>query len=364
MSFTPQMEPWFDGRERAAMDKYMSSGGWLTEFRETQKLEGMLADYTGSKECALVNNGTVSLTLMALACGVKAGDEVISPNFTMIASPNSVGLFGAKSVFVDVEPETLCMDIDLTRAAITDKTKAIMFVPTNGRYPKCGIGAFEQLCEDHGLIFMEDSAQSLGSYYPDGRHQGSVGKAGSFSFSMPKIITTGQGGAVVTSDEEVNYKMRRLKDFGRARGGIDIHDMIGYNFKFTDMQAVIGQAQMETLDKRVEMKKVMLKRYHAGLADCPDVSFFDQDLEHTTPWFIDVLLSGRREELVAFLKEREIGTRLMYPPINKQLAYQVPGEHPVSNKIGANGLWLPSQAQLPLEKIDEICGYICEFYKS
>ena len=362
MSFLPQMEPWFDNRERDALDAYMAEGGWLTEFKKTEQLEETIATYVGSAHCAMVNNGTVSLTVMALAAGVKPGDEVIIPNFTMIASANSMQMFGAIPVFVDVEPETLCMDIDKVRAAITDKTRAILFVPANGRYPKAGIEAFERLAEERGVILLEDSAQSLGSRYPDGRHQGTAGKAGSFSFSAPKIITTGQGGCVVTSDEEINHRMRRLKDFGRASGGIDIHDSIGYNFKFTDMQAVIGLVQMEKLDERVVRKKDILRRYQDGLAACGPVSFFDQDLEHTTPWFIDVLLAEGRAELVAFLKERGIGTRLMYPPVNKQKAWNRPGEHPVSEKVGANGLWLPSQAQLSDEQIDEICGQIRIFY--
>src|SRR5262249_130095 len=107
----------------------------------------------------------------------------------------------------------------------------------------------------------------------------------------------------------------------------------------------------------------ILRRYQRNLGQVKEIRFFDQDLNHTTPWFIDVLLEHGREDLIALLKSQGIGTRLMYPPINKQVAYQVPGEHPVSNKIGVGGLWLPSQAQLTDEKIDEICEIIAGFYK-
>ena len=191
-NFIPQMEPWFDENEKMAMNDYMEEGGWLTEFRRTEKFENLIAEYTGSKYCIAVNNGTISLTLAAMACGIEAGDEVIVPNFTMIATPNSIMMFGAKPVFVDVELETLCLDIEKVKAAITPKTKAIMLVCANGRYPKCGIDAFVDLCKEYKLKLIEDSAQSLGSFYPDGRHQGSVGHVGSFSFSAPKVITTGQ----------------------------------------------------------------------------------------------------------------------------------------------------------------------------
>lgn len=124
----------------------------------------MIADYTKTKHCIVVNNGTISLTLAALAAGVEAGDEVIVPNYTMIATPNSVKLFGAKPVFVDVEEDTLCMDIQKVKEAITSKTKALILVSANGRYPRVGIEAFEKLCQENNLVLIEDAAQSLGSF--------------------------------------------------------------------------------------------------------------------------------------------------------------------------------------------------------
>lgn len=360
-NFIPQMEPWFGEEERIALDNYMKSGGWLTEFNQTQKFEQMISDYTGAKYCFAVNNGTVSLTLAALACGIKNGDEVIVPNFTMIATPNSIIFFGAKPIFVDVGPETLCLDIKQVKKAITKKSKAIMLVSANGRYPKVGVEAFIKLAKENNLILIEDSAQALGSFFPNGKHIGTMGDVGSFSFSAPKVISTGQGGAIVTNDDDIAYKLKRLKDFGRSRGGIDIYDTIGWNFKFTDLQAVIGIEQMKKLQWRVDRKKEILKKYQENLKDVKQIKFFDQDLKNTTPWFIDVFVEDR-EKLILLLKENNIGTRLMYPPINKQKAYQVSGEHPVSNMVGDKGLWLPSSSQLTGEQIDYICDKIVTFY--
>ncbi len=360
-NFIPQMEPWFGEEERIALDNYMKAGGWLTEFKQTQKFEQMVCDYTGAKHCFVVNNGTVSLTLATLACGIKAGDEVIVPNFTMIATPNSVRLFGAIPVFVDVEPETLCLDFKKMKEAITTKTKAVMLVSANGRYPKVGVEAFVKLAKENNSVLIEDSAQALGSFFPNGKHIGTMGDVGSFSFSAPKVISTGQGGAIITNDDDIAYKLKRLKDFGRSGGGKDIHDTIGWNFKFTDLQAVIGIEQMKKLQWRVDRKKEILKQYKENLKDVMQVKFFDQDLENTTPWFIDVFVEDR-EKLITFLKENNIGTRLMYPPVNKQKAYQVPGEHPVSNMVGKKGLWLPSASQLTNEEIDIICKKISIFY--
>jgi len=360
--FINQMEPWFGEEERIALNDYMKAGGWLTEFRKTQEFEKMICDYTGAKYCFAVNNGTISLTLAAMAVGVEAGDEVIVPNYTMIATPNSVKMFGAVPVFVDVEEETLCLDIEKVKEAITNKTKAIMLVTANGRYPKAGIDAFVQLAKENGLILIEDSAQALGSFYPNGKHIGTVGLVGSFSFSAPKVISTGQGGVIITNDDNVAYKLKRLKDFGRSGGGNDVHDMIGFNFKFTDLQGVVGVEQMKKLQWRVDRKKEILNRYQENLKDVKQVKFFDQDLEKTTPWFIDILVENR-DELQTFLKENNIGTRVMYPPINMQKAYSVEGEHPVSELVGKNGLWLPSASQLHDDEIDDITKIIRKFYR-
>jgi perosamine synthetase len=359
--FIPQMEPWFGDEERLAIDTYMRENGWITEFKKTQEFEKVLAEYAGTKHCIVVNNGTISLTLAAIAANIKAGDEVIVPNYTMIATPNSVSMFGAKPVFVDVEPETLCLDINLVEKAITNKTKAIILVLANGRYPVSGINAFEELAKKYNLVLLEDSAQSLGSLYPDGRHQGSVGLVGSFSFSTPKIISTGQGGALVTNDDDVAFRLKRLKDFGRSGGGLDVHDSIGYNFKFTDLQAIIGIEQMKKINWRVKRKKEMFELYKSKLAGCTSVNFFEQDTKITAPWFIDVLVENKLP-LMEYLKSKGIGSRLMYPPINKQEAYNVQGNHPVSNLVGEKGLWLPSAAQLTNEEIEFICDNISIFY--
>lgn len=362
-NFIMQMRPLFGEEEKKAICEYMDEEGFITEFKRTEQFEQMIAEYTGAKHCVVVNNGTISLTLAAMAVGVQAGDEVIVPNYTMIATPNSVRMFGAVPIFVDVEPETLCLDIEKVKQALTSKTRAIMLVSANGRYPKVGISAFEELARERNLLLIEDSAQSLGSFYPDGRHIGRAGLVGSFSFSAPKIISTGQGGALITDDDAVAAKLRRLKDFGRSGGGNDIHDSIGYNFKFTELQACIGIEQMKKLPARVERKKEIWHRYAENLTGVSGIKLFDHDLERTSPWFIDSLVENR-EGLIAHMKAAGIGTRVMYPPINRQIAYQMAGEHTISNLIGEKGLWLPSAVQLSDQEIDRICDAIRGFYRN
>lgn len=359
--FIMQMRPWFGEEEKKAVCDYMDEDGFITEYKRTKHFEDLISSYTKAKHCIVVNNGTISLSLAAMASGIEAGDEVIVPNYTMIATPNSLKLFGAVPVFVDVEPDSLCLDISLVEKAITPKTKGIILVSANGRYPKVGIEAFEKLCKVKQLVLIEDSAQSLGSFYPDGRHIGSAGLVGSFSFSAPKIISTGQGGAIITNSDEIAKKLRLLKDFGRTSGGVDVHDSIGYNFKFTELQACIGVAQMAKLPYRVKRKKEIYNLYKSELSNVKEINFFHQDLSTSAPWFIDVL-AKKRNDLQIFLKKKNIGTRVMYPPISSQLAYRATGNYPVSFNVGENGLWLPSMTQLTNDEIIKITKTIKDFY--
>lgn len=360
--FIMQMRPLFGDEEKRAITAYMEEDGFLTEFKRTEQFESMIANFTGARHCVVVNNGTISLTLAAMAAGIKAGDEVIVPNYTMIATPNSVKMFGAIPVFVDVEPETLCADIEKVKLAITSRTKAIMLVSANGRYPAAGVGAFEKLACEQGLTLIEDAAQSLGSFYPDGRHVGTAGLVGSFSFSAPKIISTGQGGALITNDDEIANRIRRLKDFGRSGGGNDIHDSIGFNFKFTELQAVVGIEQMKKLKERVKRKKEIWRNYKESLYGIDAINLFENNLEYTAPWFIDALVE-ERSRLVEYLRNNQIGSRVMYPPINKQKAYNIAGDYVNSNYVGEKGLWLPSSVQLTDAQIEHITDHIKCFYK-
>ncbi|MDB4220771.1 DegT/DnrJ/EryC1/StrS family aminotransferase [Amylibacter sp.] len=360
--FIMQMRPLFGDEEKKAICEYMDEDGFITEFKRTQKFEEMIAEFTGAKHCIVVNNGTVSLTLAAMAVGINAGDEVIVPNYTMIATPNSIKMFGATPVFVDVEDSTLCLDIELVEAAITPKTKAIMLVSANGRYPKAGIEGFELLAKERGLILVEDAAQGMGSFYPDGRHIGRAGLIGSFSFSAPKIISTGQGGALITDCDVMADKLRRLKDFGRSGGGNDIHESVGFNFKFTELQACIGIEQMKKLQDRADRKKEIFEQYKIELSGVKEISLFEHNLDNTAPWFIDSLCE-RRDDLMMFLKGRGIGSRVMYPPINKQKIYHSNDFFSVSELVGSQGLWLPSAIQLTNSQISRIGGEIKRFYR-
>lgn len=357
----PQMEPCFGAEEAALVNEYMTNPGFITEYKRTSEFEQKLCEFTGARHCIVVNNGTVSLMAIGMALGIGAGDEVIVPNYTMIASANAFAALGARIVFADVEPQTLCLDVDRAAACLTPRTKAIVLVNANGRSPQAGIDAFVALAARAGVALVEDAAQALGSYYPCGTHMGLRGLVGSLSFSAPKIISTGQGGALLTNDDAMAEKLRCIKDFGRSSGGQDYHPRFGLNFKFTELQACVGLAQMDKLRARMVRKKQIQQRYEAGLAKVPQVRLFSHDLQRITPWFVDTVVEGR-EELIAHLKAVGVNTRKMYPPLNQQPIYHQVGSFPVAEDIGANGLWLPSHSHLLDSQIDHVCRSIAEFY--
>ena len=359
MSFIHQMEPWIGEEEKNAVIEYLDSGAWLTEFKKSREFERMICDYCGAKYCSLMPNGTLSLLVALIACGIQRGDDVLVPDYTMVATPNSVVLAGANPVFVDVEEDSLCIDFDDFKRRITMKTKALLLVSINGRVPT-KMKAILDFCAKKNIIVIEDAAQSLGSFY-DTRHLGTFGAIGSFSFSAPKVITTGQGGALVTDDDELHERIKKIRDFGRSAGGSDHYLTMGWNMKFTDLQAVIGIQQMKKLPWRVERKKEIYKLYKKNLSHIKNIVFVPTSSE-TSPWFIDVLID-KREALMAYLRENNIGSRAFYPPLSSEPVYNLSDSFPVAEKIACKGLWLPSSSKLLDDEIKKICGKVEAFYK-
>lgn len=363
--FIHQMHPWIGKEEQKAMSSYLKSGGWLTEFKKTEEMEFMISQFTGAKYTCMVSNGTVSLFIALQALGISKGDEVIVPNYTMIASANAVILAGAKPVLVDIDKKNLCIDLKIAEKSLTKKTKALMIVSINGR--STDMTEVVSFCNKNKLYLIEDAAQSLGSRWR-GKHLGTFGEIGSFSFSSPKIITTGQGGALVTNNTSLMKKIRQIKDFGRIRNGVDEYETLGYNFKFTDIQAVIGIEQMKKLPTRVERKKEIYSLYKKALSSLQQIQFIATDLEDTSPWLIDILVE-KRCGLIAYLLQNQIGSRVFYPPIHSQAPYKQWPEYnnthfPISEEVSSKGLSLPSSSSLTDKTILQVCAVIKKFYSS
>ncbi|MDO8619764.1 MAG: DegT/DnrJ/EryC1/StrS family aminotransferase [bacterium] len=361
----PQMEAWFGEEEAKAVSDYLKGNlkgrPWNAEF------EKAVRDVTGASFAVTTLNGTISLTQALLALELKPGDEVLVPDSTMIATPNSCLIIGLKPVLVDIEKETLCLDLTRAEEALTPRTKAMMYVPLNGR--SGNMDEVVAFCKKHTLFLIEDAAQALGSYYKGThffkKHLGTFGDIGSFSFSLFKIISTTQGAVLVTSSEKWNEKIKLLKDFGRTGKGPDIHDHFGFNFKMSGVLALLGVEQFKKLPWRMKRKKEMFARFKDGLADTPQVEFIKTDLSVTTPWFMDIFVD-EPAKLATHLKKEGVDTRFFYPPVHTQEVYKkdyVGKSFPVSERYATRGLWLPSSSQLTNEEIDHIIGAIKKFYK-
>jgi len=357
MDFIHQVAPSIDENEIKALEQYLRSGGWLTEFQRTEEFERRIAEAVGVKHASVVNNGTISLALGLLALGIGRDDEVLVPNLTMIASPNSVTLIGAKPVLVDISPEDLCMDPEQARRKLTRRTKAVMYVNLNGRGNH--VAEFATLCRERGVALIEDAAQAFGSRVGNRCH-GTFGQIGSYSFSPHKIITTGQGGALVTNDDRLHEKIEKLKDFGRTQGGADFHDTFGINSKFTDVQAVIGIEQIKKLPWRIQRKREIYATYERLLAGVPGIEFIPTDLAQCVPWFVDIYVPDP-DGLQKHLKNSGIGSRRIYPPVHSQKIFGLAESFPVSERYCSRGLWLPSSVTLTAEQLERICSQIQAF---
>lgn len=353
-----QSKPWFSGNETEVVAGYLTPGSWLTEYTKTHELENIIADYLGVRHCIAVPNGTLALYAALVCLGIGRGDKVLVPDLTMIATANAVRMVGAEPVFVDIERETLCFDTNSVKDF--NKVKAAIVVSLNGRAPD--MKYIQRWTQDHGILLIEDACQAFGSCWA-GQYLGTFGICGAFSFSPHKIITTGQGGCIVTNDDGLAHTIRLFKDFGRVCGGVDDYQVFGINLKFTDLQAVIGIEQMRSIDWRIVRKKQIFDLYRNSLSGLPKINFVETNLKETVPWFVDILVEDR-EGLREFLRQKDIQTRPMYPPIRRTAVYGIEAEGGwISDYVSRQGLWLPSFLGLSDDQINEVCSAIVEYHR-
>jgi len=362
-----QIEPSLGKEEKEELLKVIDSG-WYTESSKTREFEKKFANFIGAKYASAVTSGTAALFIGLKALGIGRGDEVIVPDLTFVASPNSIEMTGAKPILVDIEKNSLNLDSSKIEKLITKKTKAIMPVDFNGR--KTEIFKIREIAKKNNLYLIEDACQAIGSYYSD-KHLGTLSDIGVFSFSVPKIITMGQGGMIITNDKKIYEKCLAIKDFGRDFGAKKNmkrsfeHKTIGYNFKLTEFQAAIGLAQIKKLKKRIKIKKKMLKQYTEKLSSLKDINFINTDNKTETLWMMDILLKSKhlRNNLINYLERKNIQTRIFYPPIHRLRPYKdQDSKFKICSNISDRGLWLPSSVTLNDEQLDLICNEITKFF--
>jgi perosamine synthetase len=356
--------PQFGSQEKSLISDVIDSG-FLNDGTVTSRFERQVAELLGSKHVVATTSGTTAIFLALASVGIGVGDEVLVPDVTFIATANAVSLTGAKPVLVDIDPENLTLDPECLGRAITSRTKAIIPVHVSGR--AANLSAISDLAKRYGLQVIEDAAEAFLSKY-QGKYLGTLGSAGCFSLSPNKTITTGQGGLVVTDDDKLHLRLRELKDQGRTArgtGGDDTHNTIGYNFKFTDLQAAIGLAQLNELPRRAARMRSMYKAYRDGLRGVEGITVISFRIEDgELPQWTDVLVD-RRDDLHDHLAAQGIHGRRFWHPLHTQAPYRMPSQaFPNSSKQIPHAMWLPSAFTLSDEDVATVCVEIQNFVRS
>jgi len=337
-----------------------SKGQYVDEF------ERRFAEYCGCKYGVTTTSGTTAIHLGLLSIGLKRDDEVIVPSFTMIASVLPIIYCGAKPVLVDADPETWCMETAQIEKKINAKTKAIMPVHIYGH--PCKMDIITEIARDRGLHVIEDAAEAHGAEYK-GRKTGSIGDIGCFSFYANKIITCGEGGMIVTDNEEIAETARSLKNLSFPKGERTyLHRAVGYNYRMTNMQAAVGLAQLERIGEFVEMRRRNAKMYNDLLGNMDGITLpVEKEWAKNVYWMYSILIQPQfrktRDQLVTRLKEKEIETRPFFIPMNTQPVFQDMRlfgveSYPVSEELSQKGLNLPSSSGLSERQIHEVCDAI------
>jgi len=366
MKFINQVEPFLGKEERRQLNEVMESG-WYTEAKKTRTFERMFSNFVGAKYACAVTSGTTALYVGLKALGIKSGDEVLVPDLTFVATANAVEMTGAKPIFVDIEKTTLNLDLKKISKKITKKTRAIILVTFNGR--TTNLRELKSYAKKNNLFVIEDAAHAIGSYF-NGKHSGNFSDVAAFSFSIPKIITTGQGGMIITNQKKLYDMCLEIKDFGRSVGSkkknIFNHATIGYNFKFTEFQAAIGIGQMMRLEKNIRKKKSIYKKYRDMLSNIDEIEFVNTDLKFQTVWSADILLKSKTQKhnLYNYLKKKLIQTRLFFPPIHRLPPYRMSDvDFENTCDISERGLFLPSSVTLTDKQICFISNEILNYFK-
>lgn len=358
-----------------------SSGSFLERF------ESEWAKYCGQKYGIAVCNGTVALELAVDACNFPKGSEIILPSFTIISCVQAVTKAGCKPVLVDCDSETYCMQVSRIEAKITDRTVAIMPVHMYGHPVE--MKPIMDIAQKHGLVVIEDVAQTQGGEYR-GKKCGSFGKLSCFSFYANKNITTGEGGMVLTSDTVIAQRLRKLKNLCFLKSPRFLHYRLGYNYRMTNIQAALGLAQLENIDRFIERKIDMAKKYSQALVNLPLQLPMEHKWAKNVIWMYNVLLKEDKQsqeffekdwknispeeyfrwpayKLMKVLEQAGVQTRPFFIGMHEQPVFHEQGlfkgeRYPVTEKIARSGFYLPSGQAITDFQIDEVSRALKEIF--
>jgi perosamine synthetase len=365
----PVSQPFQWGNERAYVDRAIREN-WISSAGEfLERFETAFARYCGCKFGVACMNGTVACHLAFAAAGIEAGDEVICPDFTMMSPVFALLYLGAKPVFVDADPASWTIDVRAIERRITPRTRAILAVHIYGH--PCDMDAIREIAGRHGLKVLEDAAEAHGGEVR-GKRTGALGDVAAFSFYANKIITTGEGGMVVTNDPGIAERARSLKNlsFGKTPESRFIHEGVGFQYRMTNVQAAIGVAQMEHVDEAVAAKIEIARSYGEALAGIPGATLPPQSSWAKNVYWVYGILIGKafgksRREVQARLHDEGIETRTFFYPTHRQKMFAPPAEgFPVSCRLWDEGLYIPSYIGMGDAAIERVAGAIRRIQRS
>lgn len=339
--------------------------GWLSMGPRTEELEAELASYTGARHAIAVSSGTAALHLMCLAAGFRPGDEIVVPSMTFVATANAVAYTGARPVFAEIVSVTEpWLSVDAVDAAVEDRTRAVLAMSYGGHAGQ--IAELQRLCAERGLMLLEDAAHGLGSRL-NGRHVGTLGAAGAFSFFSNKNLAVGEGGAVVTDDDDLADRLRLLRSHGmtslswdRHRGHATNYDVValGFNYRIDEPRAALAAARLRRLDSDNAARRRLDERYRRELADVPVQCALEATpgLEPACHLFCIVLPPELdREAFRAQLAEARIQTSIHYPAVHRFSIYaDAAAALPVTDEYAARTVTLPLFAHMTEAQQDAV----------
>ena len=359
MNFIPVNEPLLNGNEKKYLNNCIETGWISSEGPYVKEFEEKFSERAGRKFGIAVCNGTAALEAAVIAAGVKKGDEVILPSFTIISCASSIIRAGAIPVLVDSEEDNWNMNVNQIRKKITNKTTAIMIVHIYGL--PVDIDPVLKLAEEFNLKIIEDAAELIGQTYK-GKPCGSFGDVSTFSFYPNKHITTGEGGMIVTDDPEIESRCRSLRNLCFKPEKRFVHDELGYNFRMTNLQAALGLAQFERLDEFINRKRCIGKLYNEQFRNFPyfNIPLEKSEFAENIYWVYGILLNEKSkmnaEEIMKLLNQKNIGTRPFFYPMHLQPVFNKMGlfeneKYPVSEKLSEFGFNIPSGLALTEDQI-------------
>lgn len=367
----PVNEPLLNGNEKKYLNECIDSGWISSEGPFVKQFEQQLAARMGRKYGIAVCNGSVALDIVIAALEISQGDEVILPTFTIISCAAAIVRAGAIPVVVDCDANTWNLDVRQIEAKITTKTKAIMVVHIYGL--PVDMNPVLSLAEKYGLKIIEDAAEMHGQTYYN-RPCGSFGSLSTFSFYPNKHITTGEGGMVVTDDEQLAGRCYSLRNLCFQPQNRFVHEELGWNFRLSNLQAAMGVAQLERLDEFVEKKRHMGQLYTRLLSGHPSLQLPVTEMDYATNiyWVYGIVLQGHvpfdAKEAMQRLGEYKIGTRPFFWSMHEQPVFQKMGlfkedSLPIAENISRRGFYIPSGLALTDEQIERVAQVIVEVLK-